>query len=50
MSIEFIKSEVNYYTGRNIGDQEAMEILDFVEMNPGVSLAEIVADYYGCEC
>jgi hypothetical protein len=45
--IEKIKKEVYYYNGRYITDDEALEILDFKNENPGASLDEIINDYYG---
>lgn len=48
MTIKEIKEEVKYYLRRHATDEEAEEILGFVEDNPGVSLDEIVAEYYGC--
>lgn len=48
MSIEQVKKEVLYYNGRNITDDEAEEILAFVEDCPGASLSEIISDYYSC--
>lgn len=48
MSTEQVKKEVLYYNGRNITDDEAEEILAFIEDCPGVSLSEIISDYYNC--
>ena len=48
MSIERIKQEIYYYTGRMPTVQEAEEILDFAEMNPQTTLDEIISDYYSC--
>ena len=48
MSIEFIKSEVLYYCGKKVSNQEAEEIKAFAEDCPGASLSEIISDYYGC--
>ena len=45
--IEKIKKEVYYYNGRQITDDEALEILEFKNENPGASLDEILNDYYG---
>lgn len=48
MTTEQIKDEVLYYLRRRATDEEAEEILGYVEDNPGASLDEIIADYYGC--
>lgn len=48
MSIEMIKKEVLYYTGKKMSNQEAEEIQAFAEDCPGASLSEIISDYYGC--
>ena len=49
MTIQQIKKEVYYYTGREATEKEAAEILDFKNQNPHASLEEIIADYYECE-
>ena len=48
MTIKEIKEEIFYYIGERATDEEAEEILGFVEDNPGASLDEIVSEYYGC--
>ena len=48
MTIEQIKDEVYYYIGKRITNDEAEEILWFIEDNPGVSLDEIVQEYFSC--
>ena len=47
--LEYIKSEIEYYTGRKADDDEAREILWFHQQNPRASLDEIIGDYYACE-
>ena len=49
MTIQQIKKEVYYYTGREATEEEAEEILDFKNQNPHASLGDIIADYYECE-
>lgn len=46
MSIEYIKEEVEYYTGKKCSDEEAQEILWHV--NQGKNLEEVISAYYGC--
>lgn len=48
MTIKEIKEEVKYYLRRRATDEEAEEILGFIEDNPEASLDEIVSEYYGC--
>lgn len=48
ITIEQIKKEVFYYSGKNISDEEADEILYFAEQNPSASLCEIISGYYNC--
>ena len=48
MTIAQIKDEVFYYLHMQATDEEAEEILGFVEDNPEASLDEIMSDYYGC--
>lgn len=48
MTIKQIKDEVLYYLRRKATDEEAEEILGYIEDNPNASLDEIIADYYGC--
>lgn len=48
MSIEHIKNEVLYYCGIKVSNQEAEEIKAFAEDCPGISLGEIISDYYNC--
>ena len=45
-TLEQIKKDVLYYCGKNATDEEAEEILGFVENNPEVPSEEIIADYY----
>ena len=47
MTIEMIKDEVEYYTGRTCSDDEAKEIKWFCETNHA-SLEEVISAYYGC--
>ena len=47
MTIEMIKEEVEYYTGRKCSDEEAQEILWHYN-NHKVSLEEIISAYYSC--
>ena len=46
MSIETMKREIWYYAGKKATDEEADEIIGFMEDNPDVSLDEIITDYY----
>lgn len=46
MSIDYIKEEVEYYTGRKCSTEEAQEIKWFVETNHA-SLEEVISAYYG---
>ena len=46
-TIQDVKDEVYYYTGKKIGDQEAKEILWFVETNHA-PLGEVIEAYYSC--
>jgi hypothetical protein len=46
MSLNQIRTEVYYYTGREVTDEELEEIIDFKNENPHASLSEIVHDYY----
>ena len=48
MTVEQIKKEVYYYIGKKISDDEALEIMYFVEDCPGASLDEIVSEYFSC--
>ena len=48
MTIEQIKKEVLYYRGKRATTAEAEEILACMQFSPGVSLSEIIADYYSC--
>ena len=41
-----IKEEVYYYLGREVSDEEALEVLDFAEAKPYAELSEIVSDYF----
>lgn len=50
MSIEQMKKEIWYYTGKKATKQEAEEILGFVEDNPSASLDEIIQEYYADFC
>ena len=47
MSLNQIRTEVYYYTGREATDEELEEIIDFKNENPHASLDEIIKDYYG---
>jgi hypothetical protein len=46
MSIEQLKKEVYYYTGKQCSDEEAEEIMGYAEDYPHVSLDEIISDYF----
>ena len=46
MTIEYIKEEVEYYTGKKCSDEEAEEILWHVKQ--GKNLGEVISAYYGC--
>lgn len=48
MSIETLRKEIYYYTGKKPSDEEVEEIMDFVKLNPSTDLSEIISDYYGC--
>lgn len=48
MSIETLRKEIYYYTGKKPSTEEVEEIMDFVEQNPESDLSEIISDYYGC--
>ena len=48
MTIKEVKEEVLYYLRRMATDEEADEILGFIEDNPDASLDEIIQEYYGC--
>lgn len=41
-----IKEEVYYYLGREVSDEEALEVLDFADTKPYTDLSEIVSDYF----
>lgn len=41
-----IKEEIYYYLGREVSDEEALEVLDFAEAKPDTDLSEIVSDYF----
>lgn len=41
-----IKEEIYYYLGREVSDEEALEVLDFAQSNPDADLSEIVSDYF----
>lgn len=41
-----IKEEIYYYLGREVSDEEALEVLDFAEAKPDADLSEIVSDYF----
>ena len=49
MSVEFLRGEIFYYTGKKPSTEEVEEILEFVKLNPSSDLSEIISDYYGCE-
>ena len=46
MTIEQLKKDIWYYSGKRATTQEAEEILDLIEYNPEASLDEIITDYY----
>jgi hypothetical protein len=48
MSIEYLRKEIFYYTGKKPSTEEVEEIKCFVEQNPESDLSEIISDYYGC--
>ena len=48
MSVEYLRGEIYYYTGKKPSTEEVEEIMDFVEQNPESDLSEIISDYYGC--
>lgn len=48
MSIETLRKEIYYYTGKKPSDDEVEEIKYFVEQNPDSDLSEIISDYYSC--
>ena len=50
MSIEKMKREIWYYSGKKATDEEAEEIIGFAEDNPNASLDEIIQDYYADFC
>ncbi len=48
MSLTQIKNEVYYYSGQYCSDEDAEEILGFLEDCPGASLDEIISEYFNC--
>ncbi len=50
MSIEQIKKDIWYYAGFTATNEEAEEILGFIEDNPEASIDEVISDYYYCYC
>ena len=48
MSIETLRNEIYYYTGKKPSDDEVEEIMDFVKQSPESDLSSIISDYYGC--
>ena len=46
MTIEELKKEIYYYSDIEPTDEEAWEIYDIMQLNPGADLSAIVADYY----
>lgn len=48
MTIEQIKKEIYYYVGKRATNEEAEEILGFIEDTPDASLDEIISEYYSC--
>ena len=48
MTIEQLKKEIWYYGGFRATNEEAEEILGFLEDHPEASLDEIISDYYNC--
>jgi hypothetical protein len=47
MTIAQLKREIWYYIGKKATDEEAEEILGFIEDNPEASIDEIISDYFG---
>ena len=47
MTLKEIKSEILYYTGRNVSDDEAQEVAMHFNANHR-PIEEIISDYYGC--
>lgn len=50
MTIEQMKKEIWFYAGKKATNQEAEEIIGFMEDNPSASLDEIIQDYYADFC
>ena len=50
MTIEQMKKEIWYYSGKKATNQEAEEIIGFMEDNPSAPLDEIIRDYYEDFC
>ena len=50
MTIDKMKKEIWFYVGKKATDQEAEEIIGFMEDNPSASLDEIIRDYYADFC
>ena len=48
MTIKQVKDEIYYYVGKRATDDEAEEVLGFIEDNPEASLDEIISEYYSC--
>lgn len=46
MSIEFIRKEIYYYTGKEPTNEEIEEIKYFHDQSPDSDLSEIISDYY----
>ena len=49
MTIKEVKQEVYYYGGRRISNDEAQEILDFIEDNPDRDPGEIIQAFLELE-
>lgn len=50
MTVEQMKKEIWFYAGKKATNQEAEEIIGFMEDNPSASLDEIIQDYYTDFC
>lgn len=49
MTIQEIKKEVYYYSGKKINNDEAQEILDFIEDYPDRDMGEIIQAFLELE-
>lgn len=50
MSIDQMKKEIWFYVGFIATDEEAEEIIGFMEDNPSAPLDEVIRDYYDNFC